>query len=181
MVRAATEADIPAMLAIYGPYVENTTVSFEYDVPCRRSFTQRFYEHTVQFPWLVWEEAGQVLGYAYAGLPWERAAFRWSAEASVYIAPAAQGRGIGRALYETLEAILRRQGYRMLYAVITTENAGSITFHERLGYEKIGDFSNCGYKQGRWLGVTWMAKELDCPRQVDSFPKSWVKCVDGLL
>ena len=63
MIRAATERDIPAMLEIYRPYVENTTISFEYDLPCRKSFTQRFFEHTVQFPWLVWEENGKVLGY----------------------------------------------------------------------------------------------------------------------
>ena len=68
-IRFAAEHDLPAMLAIYRPYVENTTYSFEYDVPCLRTFTQRFYDHIAQFPWLVWEEEGTVLGYAYAGPP----------------------------------------------------------------------------------------------------------------
>ena len=177
MIRNATENDIPAMLAVYKPYVENTTYSFEYDVPCTRSFTQRFYEHTAQFPWLVWEEDGRVLGYAYAGAPWERAAYRWSAEVSIYLAPEVQGKGVGRALYERLEEILTRQGYRMVYAIITEENTASIAFHAALGYRTVTTFRNCGYKQGRWLGVTWMEKELTGAFNPGGFPRKWMDCV----
>lgn len=177
MIRIATEADIPAMLAIYRPYVENTTYSFEYDVPCTRTFTQRFYDHVQQFPWLVWEEEGRVLGYAYAGAPWERAGYRWCAEVSIYLAPEIHGKGIGRALYARLEEILERQGYRMVYAVITQENTGSIAFHAACGYRHLTTFANCGFKHGRWLGVTWMEKELGRGDLPKSFPKKWMDCV----
>lgn len=177
MIRIATESDIPAMLGIYRPYVENTTYSFEYDVPCTRTFTQRFYDHVQQFPWLVWEEEGRVLGYAYAGAPWERAGYRWCAEVSIYLAPEIHGKGIGRALYARLEEILERQGYRMVYAVITEENRGSIAFHAACGYRHLTTFANCGFKHGRWLGVTWMEKELGRGDLPKSFPKKWMDCV----
>lgn len=177
MIRIATEKDIPAMLAIYRPYVENTTYSFEYDVPCTRTFTRRFYDHTQQFPWLVWEEEGRVLGYAYAGAPWERPGYRWCAEVSIYLAPEIHGRGIGRALYARLEEILECQGYRMVYAVITEENEGSIAFHAACGYRHLTTFRGCGFKHGRWLGVTWMEKELNGGALPESFPRKWMDCV----
>ena len=177
MIRAAQERDIPAMLEIYKPYVEGTTYSFEYDVPCRRTFTQRFYDHVAQFPWLVWEEEGRVLGYAYAGAPWERAGYRWCAEVSVYLAPEIHGKGVGRALYRRLEEILTAQGYRMVYAVITSENLPSLGFHRACGYRVRAEFENCGYKMGRWLGVTWMEKELPNFENPVKFPKKWKDCI----
>ena len=148
-IRFAKETDLPAMLEIYRPYVETTTYSFEYEVPSPQSFAQRFHEHTRQFPWLVWEENGQVLGYAYAGAPWERAAYSWCAEVSIYLAPCLHGRGIGRALYGRLEQILKRQGYRVVYALITSENQGSLDFHYKVGYTYRAEFPNCGFKMGR--------------------------------
>ena len=172
-IRIATEKDLPAMLEIYRPYVENTTYSFEYDVPCLNTFTRRFYEHISQFPWLVWEEEGQILGYAYAGAPWERAAYRWCAEVSIYLTPRAHGRGIGRQLYARLEEILKAQDYRRVYALITSENRGSLAFHEKVGYKFRGEFPGCGYKHGRWLGVIWMEKELSPPGAPEGFPVPW--------
>ena len=83
MIRIATEKDIPQILAIYGPYVEDTTVSFEYTVPTEEAFLERFRGITAQFPWLVWEEDGKVLGYAYGSPPYARAAYGWCAEPSV--------------------------------------------------------------------------------------------------
>lgn len=176
-IRIATEADIPAMLEIYRPYVENTTFSFEYDVPCRRTFTQRFLDHTAQFPWLVWEEAGAVLGYAYAGAPWERAAYRWCAEVSIYLSPQIQGRGIGRQLYARLEEILARQGYRLAYALITSENRVSLDFHYKAGYTYRAEFPDCGFKKDKWLGVTWLEKRLLPPGKPENFPKNWRQCL----
>ena len=173
MIRFAREDDLPAMLAIYRPYVEHTTYSFEYTVPSEEEFRTRFLEHTVQFPWLVWEEDGAVLGYAYAGAPWERSAYRWCAESSIYLAPEAQGRGVGRALYARLEEILTAQGYRMLYALITSENEGSLAFHEALGYRLRVNFEHCGYKHGRWLGVVWMEKQLNPLGAPGAFPEKW--------
>ena len=133
MIRIATPEDLPQILAIYGPYVRDTTHSFEYEIPTMAAFARRFEDITAQFPWLVWEENGKVLGYAYGSLPFSRAAYRWSCEASIYLAPQAQGKGIGRRLYAALEEILKRQGYQKVYAIITQENTGSIAFPEKLG------------------------------------------------
>lgn len=179
MIRIALESDVPAMLAIYAPYVENTTVSFEYDVPCLKTFTQRFYTITAQFPWLVWEEEGRILGYAYASAPFERAAYRWCAEPSIYLRPEARGREIGRKLYAVLEAILEKQGYRVLYALITGENTPSIRFHEKMGYREVGFFPDCGYKLGRWCSLVWMEKSIKIVESPSGFPKPWLSIVQG--
>ena len=179
MIRIATEADIPAMLEIYAPYVENTTWSFEYDVPCRREFMQRFYTFTAQFPWLVWEEDSRVLGYAYGSPPFERAAYRWCAEPSIYLHPEARGRGIGKLLYSALEWILKEQGYQVLYALITEENTASIRFHEKMGYNQLAVLPNCGFKHGRWLGLTWMEKRLKIVENPSAFPCSWMSIVQN--
>ena len=98
MIRLATETDIPQILDIYAPYVLNTAVSFEYTVPTLEEFTRRFQDITRQFPWLVWEENGKILGYAYGSLPFGREAYRWCAANSIYLCPEAQGKGIGRKL-----------------------------------------------------------------------------------
>ena len=173
MIRVATEADVPQILAIYAPYIETTTITFEYDVPCKKEFMQRFYTVTAQFPWLVWEENGTILGYAYAAPPYTRAAYRWCAEPSVYLKPEAKGRGIGRKLYEALEEILKLQGYQVLYALITQENEASLAFHKKLGYETKVLFENCGFKMGRWLGVYWLEKRLKTVETPNSFPTSF--------
>ena len=159
-IRLAQKKDIPAILSIYGPYVEETAYSFEYTVPGEEEFTERFERITQQFPFYVYEEDGQVVGYAYADLPFERAAYRWCAESSVYLRPEARGRGIGKALYAALEETLTAQGYAVLYAVITTSNEDSIAFHKAVGYRHLADFPQCGFKHGRWEGITWMEKRL---------------------
>ena len=177
MIRPATEKDIPEILAIYAPYIENSTATFEYDVPCLRSFTQRFLDITAQYPWLVYEQNGQILGYAYASAPYSRAAFSWCAEPSIYLRPEARGNGIGRKLYAVLEAILEKQGYQVLYALITAENTGSIAFHEKQGYAYKVEFPNCGYKFGRWLGLVWMEKRLKIVHSPSGFPAPWKSIV----
>ena len=170
MIRLATEKDVPEILEIYAPYVENTTVTFEYDVPCRRSFLQRFYEITAQFPWLVYEEAGKVLGYAYASRPWGRAAYSWNAEISIYLHPDIHGRGIGRKLCAALEHLLKLQGYRIIYSVITSDNLGSIAFHKKIGYKYLTEFPGCGHKFGRVLGTVWLEKRVDFVEYPHEFP-----------
>ena len=169
-IRLATVQDVPRILEIYGPYVENTAISFEYEVPSLGEFTERFLGITAQFPWLVWEENGTILGYAYAAPPYTRAAYRWCAEPSVYLKPEAKGRGIGRKLYEALEEILKLQGYQVLYALITQENEASLAFHKKLGYETKVLFENCGFKMGRWLGVYWLEKRLKTVETPNSVP-----------
>ncbi len=160
-VRIATNKDLGAMLAIYAPYVTDTAFSFEYSVPTLEEFTARFTAITTQFPWLVWEEDGLILGYAYGSAPFERAAYQWCSEASVYVAQHAHGQGIGKALYAALEMCLTRQGYRNVYALVTTENRASLAFHQAVGYRETARFPDCGFKLGRWHGVVWLEKLLN--------------------
>ena len=178
MIRFATEADIPAILEIYGPYVLNTCYSFEYTVPTLEEFTHRFREITKQFPWLVWEENGMVLGYAYGSAPFSRAAYQWSAESSIYLAPQAQRKGIGRKLYAALEDILRAQGYRKTYAIITTANEGSLAFHKAVGFRFVANMPECGYKFGQIHGITWLEKILNPDTVLSQFPESVLTLVN---
>ena len=173
MIRIAAEADVPRMLAIYAPYIENTTYTFEYDVPTPEAFAQRFRSLTAQFPWLVYEEDGKILGYAYGCAPFERAAYRWCAEDSVYLLPEARGRGIGTRLVQALEKILFYQGYQRIYALITAENTGSVAFHKKLGYTLRGELPDAGIKFGRRIGVVWMDKTGDFVDIPSDFPRSW--------
>ena len=173
MIRIATENDVPQMLAIYAPYILNTTHTFEYDVPSREEFLQRFRDLTVQFPWLVWEEDGKILGYAYGSAPFARAAYSWCAEDSIYLLPEAQGRGIGSRLCLALEKVLFYQGYQRIYALITAENKHSMAFHEKLGYTLRGTLPDAGIKFGRRVGVVWMDKAADFVDIPSSFPRSW--------
>ena len=161
MIRLATEADIPAILDIYGPYVQTTAISFEYTVPTLEVFTQRFRNITAQFPWLVWEENGEVLGYAYGSAPFERAAFGWCSEASIYLRPDARGRGIGKALYAVLEALMRLQGYVKVYVLVTSANQPSVDFHLACGYRHTACLPGCGFKFGNWYDLFWMEKMLN--------------------
>lgn len=159
-VRPASAADIPAMLAIYQPYVADTTYSFEYTGPTLEEFTERFYQYTARYPWLVWEENGEVTGYAYASPMAVRASYQWSADASIYIRESCHGAGIGRALYTALEDALKRLGYHNIIAIITEENSGSRAFHEKMGYEHIMDLPHIGFKFGRWLGISYYCKRI---------------------
>ena len=173
MVRIAEEADVPAILEIYAPYILTTTATFEYTVPSPAEFLERFRGITRQFPWLVWEEDGKILGYAYASAPYSRAAYAWCAEPSVYLLPGARGRGIGTKLYAALEKILDFQGYQVLYALITPENQDSFRFHEKRGYRFSVLFPDCGFKFGRWLGLFWMEKRLKSVEIPSNSPTPW--------
>ena len=179
MIRIALPEDVPQILEVYAPYIMTSTATFEYDVPCKKDFLQRFLKITAQFPWLVWEENGKILGYAYASAPFERPAYAWCAEPSVYLRPEAARRGIGSKLYQALEQILKYQGYQVLYALITSENFPSVRFHEKNGYVQISAFSNCGYKFNRWLGVIWMEKRLNFVENPRAFPTAWMSIVQN--
>ena len=179
MIRPAVESDLPAILAIYGPYILTSTATFEYEVPSLSAFTDRFRGITAQFPWLVWEQDGEILGYAYASAPYSRPAYAWCAEPSIYLRPEARGLGIGAALYKALEAILLEQGYQVLYALITQENTGSLRFHEKLGYREMVLFPDCGFKFGRWLGLIWMEKRLKIVEIPTSYPTPWSTIIEN--
>ena len=179
MIRMATTADIPAILDIYGPYVLNTCYSFEYNVPTLESFTQRFTEITRQFPWLVWEEDGKVLGYAYGSAPFSRDAYRWCAESSIYLAPEIHGKGVGKQLYAALEDLLTKQGYRKTYAIITTANEASLAFHKAVGFRFVAAMPECGYKFNQLHGITWLEKTLNSDEVLSHFPKSVLEIVNS--
>lgn len=169
-IRFAKMEDLPQILAIYAPYVEETAISFEYAVPTMEAFAARFQMITAQYPWLVWEEGGQVLGYAYGSAPFERAAFSWCAESSIYLRKDQRGRGIGKKLQLTLEALLQMQGYQLLYALVTTDNPASIAFHKALGFSFLAEFPGCGWKLNAWHGLVWLEKRLNPVKTVSNFP-----------
>ncbi|MPM46637.1 Phosphinothricin N-acetyltransferase [bioreactor metagenome] len=166
-IRVATPEDAEALLRIYAPYVEKTAITFEYDVPTAREFAGRIEKTLKRYPYLVAEEGGQVLGYAYAGPFHERAAYDWAVETTVYIARNAKRRGLGKRLYDALERALAAQNVLNLNASIAYPagedpylTRDSVEFHQRLGYRVVGRFSQCGYKFDRWYDMVWMEKHI---------------------
>ncbi len=179
MLKLARREDVPEMLSIYGPYVLHSTATFEYEVPSLEEFYRRYDTITPQFPWLKWEEEGQILGYAYAAPPYSRPAYAWCAEPTIYLRPEARGRGIGGKLYQALEAILKEQGYQVIFALVCQENEASQHFHEKHGYGKRAFFPNCGYKFDRWMGLYWMEKRICEVKSPKDFPVSWLSIVQN--
>ena len=177
-VRAAAPEDAEQLLEIYTPFVISedsslSNVSFELAAPDVEEFRQRIQDISKQFPYLVGEVNGQILGYVYCHPYRERLAYQWAVEVTIYLAPAGQGKGLGRLLYETMEKLLCLQGVTMAYSCITVGNDHSIKMHEALGYRLIGTFTNSGYKNGQWLDTVWLEKQLKpCPKQPDNI-KSW--------
>ena len=179
-VRAATPQDAEQLLEIYTPFVISedcsvSNVSFELTAPSLAEFRQRIVDISSKYPYLVGEKDGQILGYVYCHPYRERLAYQWSVEVTIYLAPAGQGKGLGRLLYETMEKLLCLQGVTMAYSCITLGNEHSIKMHEALGYRLIGTFSKSGCKNGQWLDTVWLEKQLQpCPKQPDNI-KSWRK------
>ena len=153
--RIATAADAAPVQAIYGPVVRDTVISFEKDPPSVAEMRRRIADALATHPWLVCERDGAVVGYAYASRHRVRAAYDWSVDVSVYIHPAWHRRGIGRALYASLFAILRLQGYTNAYAGIALPNPGSVGLHEAVGFEPVGVYRQVGFKHGAWHDVGW--------------------------
>ena len=147
-------------MAIYAPFVTDTAVSFELEPPSVEEFLQRILVAQSKWAWLVAAQAGQVAGYAYASSFRQRAAYQWSIEVSAYLAPAARGRGIGRALYERLIALMVAKGYCTAYAGITLPNEASVRLHQAVGFVPVGVFRRAGRKFGAWHDVSWWQREL---------------------
>lgn len=154
-IRLANPSDAKSLLAIYAPYIERTSITFETEVPSVEAFGQRIAGYLASWPWLVCEVDGQVAGYAYASRYRERVAYQWSVECSVYVHDNFLRSGIARALYTTLFEILRRQGFRNLYAVINLPNERSVAFHESCGFAYFATYEQVGYKLGLWKNVGW--------------------------
>ena len=171
--RFAGPADAPALLRIYGQYID-TPVTYECALPSAEAFAGRIREISAGYPYLVCEEDGQVLGYAYAHRLAERAAYQWDAELSVYLDRAATSRGIGTKLYERLLALLRLQGICTVYGIVTVPNEKSERLHLGLGFRRIGIHRSTGYKNGAWRDVAWFDKQIapypDQPQDILPFP-----------
>ena len=156
IIRFAQFADVPAILAIYAPYITESTTSFEYEVPTTTEFAGRVQTIQQQFPYLVAELNGQIVGYAYASKHRDRTAYQWSVETSVYVHADGHRRGIARQLYGRLFELLRQQGYYNAFAGITLPNPASEAFHRLMGFEPVGVYQNIGYKFGEWHSVAWL-------------------------
>lgn len=165
-IRPVTLQDAAQLAEIYSYYVKNTAITFEYDVPSTQEFSERISRITKKYPYLCAEKDGKILGYAYAGVFKDRAAYQWSVELSIYVDSSAHKCGIGKKLYTALEQELKSLGITNLYACIAvpTKEAdeyldwNSEKFHEHLGFTKVGTFTDCGRKFNRWYSMIWMEK-----------------------
>lgn len=157
---ADPDRDAAACAAIYAPFVVETAVSFEDTPPDAAAFARRITAISARYPWLVAENGGLVVGYAYASTHRERAAYRWAAEVAVYVDGQHRRQGAGRALYDALFERLGRQGFYMACAGITLPNDASVALHEACGFEPVGVFRRLGWKLGAWRDVGWWQREL---------------------
>ena len=154
-IRVATPADAAGVAAVYAPVVAGTAISFEYQPPAEAEVARRMTAALAFAPWLVCCDGAEVIGYAYASRHHERAAYQWSVDVSVYIRDGRRRGGVGRALYGSLLALLRLQGFRAAHAGITLPNPASVGLHEALGFRPVGVYPAVGFKLGAWHDVGW--------------------------
>jgi len=159
-IRVATKDDAVGMLEIYTPFILNSGITQEVEVPSVEDFQQRVISNLKERPWLVCEINNEIAGYAYAGKHRDRKGYQWCTEPSVYILEKYHGLGIANALYIALFDILKIQGYVNAYAVITLPNDRSIAFHKKFGFEYLTTYKKIGYKLGQWHDVGWMQYEV---------------------
>ena len=159
-IRTVQLSDAEAILKVYVPFITDTCISFEYVVPSVEEFAQRIASISAEYPYIVLEEDGEIVGYAYSHRYLERVAYSWDVEVTIYLAPKVQGKGLGVILYDALEKLMTLQNIKNLYSCITGDNVHSIEMHRSMGYELIGTFSKAGFKHDRWLDVVWMAKTI---------------------
>ena len=184
-IRVATKEDAAGMLEIYAPFILNSGITQETEVPSVEDFQKRIISNLEERPWLVCEINSQVAGYAYAGKHRERKGYQWCTEPSVYISEKYFGVGIALALYTALFDILKLQGYVNAYAVITLPNDRSIAFHSKFGFEYLTTYKKIGYKLGQWHDVGWMQYEIN-PHKEDpadpmKFPGIKKSVIDPIL
>ncbi len=159
-IRLATIEDVPRILEIYKYYVENTSISFEYDAPTLEEFKERYTTISKKYPYIVIEENGVIKGYAYANTFKARAAYNWSVEVSIYLDKECRGRGSGQALYTELEQYLKKQNIVNTNACVTYPNPNSMAFHKKMGFKEVAHFHECGYKFNEWHDMIWLEKSI---------------------
>ena len=157
--------DSEKLLEIYTPYILNTAITFEYEVPSVQQFRQRVQDIMVKYPYLKAIKDDEIVGYAYANVFKNRAAYDWAVEVSIYIKKDMQKLGIGKKLYQALEKICQLQNITNLYACIAYPEVedeyltnNSVNFHQHMGYQRVGEFHQCGFKFNRWYNMVWMEK-----------------------
>ncbi|HFI0724349.1 TPA: N-acetyltransferase family protein [Streptococcus suis] len=159
-IQSAQIEDAADLVAIYAPYVENTAITFETEIPTVADFASRIEKTLEKFPYLVAVEEGQILGYAYASTYYARAAYDWTVELSVYVSREVRGKGIGSLLYAALEEELTVRGFKNFLACIALPNPASLALHEKRGYEQVAHFKKVGYKFDTWHDIVWLQKSL---------------------
>jgi L-amino acid N-acyltransferase YncA len=179
-IRLASVHDAAAIGAIYGPFCEETAVSFETVAPTSEEIAERINRTTTWFPWLVLDHDSVIAGYAYASRHRDRTAYQWAVDVTVYVSDGYRRRGVGRALYTTLFVLLRELGYFNAYAGIALPNPGSVALHEVLGFTRIGVYRGVGYKLGRWRDVAWYELGLQPRRSDPHAPRSVREIVNGV-
>jgi L-amino acid N-acyltransferase YncA len=160
VIRLAKETDAVGALNIYRPFVLNTAITFEYEVPTEEEFGKRISATLKEFPWLVCLRNNEIIGYAYAHKHRFRTAYDWSPESTIYLSNENHRKGIGRTLYTTLFQILKLQGYFNVFAGVCLPNVKSISFHRAMGFEDIGVFKKIGYKNEAWHDTNWFQLSL---------------------
>lgn len=159
IIRLAELKDSGTLLNIYAQYI-NSPITFEYTLPTEEVFSERIQSILKCYPYLVCQKENKIIGYAYAHLHMERAAYQWNAELSIYIARDGMSQGVGKRLYSALIDILKLQGVRTVYGAITLPNIQSEALHKSLGFEKVGIYHNTGYKNSQWYDVVWYEKDI---------------------
>ena len=161
MIRNADpERDAAGCLALYGPYIRDSAISFEERVPTEDEFAARMRVMMETHPWVVFDTGSEIAGYAYASPHRTRAAYRWATDVAIYVAAAHQRGGIGRRLYEALFERLREQGFRVACAGVTLPNEASVGLHRAVGFEPVGVYRRIGWKSGGWHDVAWFQLSL---------------------
>lgn len=158
IIRQASEEDAAEILKLYSPYIQESAISFEYEVPPLADFTKRIQEISNQYPYLVCVFDEKIVGYAYAHRHMERAAYQWNVELSVYVSGEIFRMGIGKALYSAVIEILELQNIQNIYCVVTLPNASSEKLHAYFGFQLLGVYRKTGYKCGTWHDVTVLEK-----------------------
>jgi L-amino acid N-acyltransferase YncA len=160
-IRLAKEEDANEILAIYSPFILNTSYTFETDVPSEGEFRERIRTYLQAYPWLVCEMNNEIAGYAYAARHRERSAYQWSVESSIYIKDDYHHTEVAKALYSALIEILKKQGFVNVYAVINLPNDKSVRFHEKCGFTWFATYEKVGFKLGQWKNVGWWQLQVN--------------------
>jgi L-amino acid N-acyltransferase YncA len=160
MIRPVQLSDAQALVDIYNPFIRDTIITFEEDEITAEEMASRIAKVTATFPWLVWEEDGIVLGYAYGSTWRTRHAYRFAVETTIYLAPDGQGKGMGPRLYDALLADLKQRGFHSALGCLALPNEPSIRLHEKLGFKKVGHMQEAGWKFGAWVDVGFWERML---------------------